>query len=206
MWIDDANGRLITLVGEIAPLSDEPARTIAFDIFDTTVPEYEGSAPRPYEALTFVPPDEVKFNPVVVGPYIYTVGSTSGVQLWGSCDQITGHIDWNTLNAMLCGGSDVHGWVTGTEKIANVEVFLNNTSLGFASLTGPVRTDVDSRTPAIPWHISWTVDAIPTGEQTLRVVGTDVAGHIRQFASQRVFFPGSPNNCVPRRGRAIRAH
>jgi len=206
MWIDDANGRLVTLVDEIDPLSGEPARTVAFDIFDVTVPQYEGSAPRPYEALTFVPPDEVKFNPVVVGPYVYTVGERSGVQLWGACDQITGNIDWNTLSAMFCGGSDVHGWVTGTEKIANVEVFFDNVSKGFAVLTGPVRTDVDSRTPAIPWHIKLNLDATAAGEHTLRVVGTDVAGNIRQFDSQRIFFPGPPNNCVVPRTHAVRLH
>ena len=206
MWIDDANGRLVTLVDEIDPLSLEPARTIAFDIFDVTVPQYEGSAPRPYEALTFVPPDEVKYNPVVVGPYVYTVGSQSGLQLWGACDQITGHIDWNTLAAALCGGADIHGWVTGTEKIANVEVFLDGTSQGFANLSGPLRTDVDSRTPAIPWHITINLDNTSAGEHTLRVVGTDVAGNIRQFASQTILFPGPPNNCVPRRTHAIRLH
>jgi hypothetical protein len=204
MWIDDANGRLVTLIDEIDPLSGEPARTIAFDIFDVTVPQYEGSAPRPYEALTFVPPDEVKFNPVVVGPYIYTVGSQSGLQLWGACDQITGHIDWNTLAAAFCGGADIHGWVTGTEKIANVEVFLDGVSKGFANLSGPLRTDVDSRTPAIPWHVNLTLDAVTAGEHTLRVVGTDVAGNIRQFASQTILFPGPPNNCVPKRTHAVR--
>jgi hypothetical protein len=206
MWIDDANGRLVTMVDEIDPLTRQPARTIAFDIFDVTVPQYEGSAPRPYEALTFVPPDEVKFNPVVVGPYVYTVGERSGVQLWGACDQITGAIEWNSIAATLCGGSDVHGWVTGTEKIANVEVFFDNVSKGFATLTGPLRADIDSRTPAVPWHINLNLDDTAAGEHTLRVVGTDVAGNIRQFGSQTILFPGAPNNCVPRRGRAIRAH
>lgn len=206
MWIDDANGRLVTLVDEIDPLSGQPARTIAFDIFDVTVPQYEGSAPRPYEAMTFVPPDEVKFNPVVVGPYVYTVGSVSGLQLWGACDQITGHIDWNSLAAARCGGADIHGWVTGTEKIANVEVFLDGVSKGFANLTGALRTDVDSRTPAVPWHTTINLDSVPAGEHTLRVVGTDVAGNIRQFGSQTILFPGPPNNCVNIRGHAIRAH
>ena len=205
-FLDDANGRLITLVDEIDPLTGDPARTIAFDIFDYTVPQLEGSAPREYEALSFVVPDEVKSNPVAVGPYVYTVGEVSGVQEWGACDQVTGHIDWNTIAGLLCGGAELHGWVTGTQKIANVEIFLDNTSLGFADLTGPIRTDVDTRTPAVPWRITVNLDTTAKGDHTIRAVGTDILGNRRQFAIQRVFFPGPGSNCVPRRGRAIRAH
>lgn len=204
MFFDDPNGRLVTMIDEIDPLSGDSARTIAFDLFDFTVPQYEGSAPRGYEALSFVVPDEVKFNPVTVGPYVYTVGEISGLQTWGACDQITGHIDWNTLNAMLCGGAEIHGWVTGTQKVSNVEVFLDNTSLGFATLGGPLRTDVDTRTPAAQWRITVNLDSTAKGDHQLRVVGTDTLGNRRQFASQRVFFPGPGSNCVPRRAHAVR--
>jgi hypothetical protein len=119
---------------------------------------------------------------------------------------MTGHIDWNTLQAMLCGGAEIHGWVTGTQKISNVELFLDGTSLGFANPGGPVRTDVDSRTPAVPWRISVNLDATVKGDHVLRAVGTDSLGNRRQFSSQRVYFPGPGSNCVPRRGRAIRGH
>lgn len=205
-WFDDPNGRLVTMIDEVDPLTLESARTVAFDVFDFTVPQYEGAAPRDYEALSFIVPDEVKYNPVTVGPYVYTVGVISGLQTWGACDQITGHIDWNTLNAMLCGGAEVHGWVTGTQKISNVELFLDGTSLGFATVGGPLRTDVDTRTPAVPWRITVNLDQTVKGDHILRAVGTDSLGNRRQFFSQRIYFPGPGSNCVPRRGRAIRSH
>ncbi|MGZ7040547.1 MAG: hypothetical protein ACXVH7_02030, partial [Thermoanaerobaculia bacterium] len=64
--------------------------------------------------------------------------------------------------------------------------------------------DVDTRTPAAQWRITVNLDATATGDHQLRVVGTDTLGNRRQFASQRVFFPGPGSNCVPRRGHAVR--
>ncbi len=58
MFFDDPNGRLVTMIDEINPLTRDSARTIAFDVFDFTVPQFEGSAPRGYEALSFVVPAE----------------------------------------------------------------------------------------------------------------------------------------------------
>src|SRR5581483_9565005 len=64
-WIDNQTYRLITLVEERDPQKIyTPARTIAFDVFDFTAPQYEGSDPRLYEAVSRVDDDEVKWNPV----------------------------------------------------------------------------------------------------------------------------------------------
>lgn len=201
-WIDDVTARLVTLIDEKNPHTLQPARTIAFDVFDLTVFQYEGSDPRIYEAISMVTPDEVKFDPVTVGTLIYTVGSNSGLQTWGACGQMTGRIEWDGTQALPCGGAELHGWVTGDQKIANVELFLDGGSLGSATLGGPPRIDVPSRTPVTTWRINVNLDATSRGEHTLRAVGTDAIGNRRQFAYQRIFFPGSPQNCVARRRQA----
>lgn len=198
-WFDIPSGRLITMIDEIDPLTQEPARSIAFDVFDFTVPQLETSAPRLYEALTMLTADEVKYNPVAVGPLVYVVGDRSGLQTWGACNQIAGQIEWDGPQALFCGGTEVHGWVTGTEKITSVELFLDGTSLGPASLGGPPRIDVDSRTPVATWRVSVNLDATARGDHTLRAVGTDAVGNRRQFASVRAFFPGPGANCQNRR-------
>jgi len=198
-WFDIPSARLITLVEEIDPLTSETSRSIAFDVFDFTVPQLETSAPRLYEALTFLTADEVKFNPVAVGPLVYVVGDRSGLQTWGACNQIAGQIEWDGPQALFCGGTELHGWVTGTEKISSVEIFLDSTSLGSASLAGPPRTDIDSRTPVATWRLTVNLDATARGDHTIRAVGTDAVGNRRQFSSQRAFFPGPGANCQNRR-------
>lgn len=199
-YLDDANGRLITLVNELDPQTLRPARTIAFDIFDFTVPELEGSDPRLYEAVSYTTVDEVKYNPVVAGPYVYVIGEQSGMQTYGACGQVTGKIelDANTA-AFSCGGSEIHGWVTGTQKISNVELFLDNTSLGAAALSGPPRIDIPSRTPVTTFRVNVNLDATARGEHQLRAVGTDANGDRRQFAAMRIFFNGPGQNCTLRR-------
>ncbi|HET7433530.1 MAG TPA: hypothetical protein VFN10_02325 [Thermoanaerobaculia bacterium] len=203
-WFDDSNGRLITLVEEVDPQTGDAARTIAFDVFDFTVPYYEGSAERIYEDLSFTSTDEVKYNPVAVGPYIYTVGEMSGLQTWGACGQLTGRVELDTPLQLSCGGAEIHGWVTGNQKIANVEVFLDSSALGAATISGATRPDIMSKTPAQTWRINVNLDATTRGEHVLRAVGTDALGNRRQFASQRIFFPGPGQNCVNRR-RAVTA-
>lgn len=199
-WFDIPSARLITLVEEIDPLTGDPSRSIAFDVFDFTVPQLEVSAPRLYEALTFLTADEVKFNPVAVGPLVYVVGDRSGLQTWGDCNQIAGQIEWDGTQALFCGGSEIHGWVTGTEKISSVELFLDGTSLGPATVGGPPRTDISSRTPVSTWRITLsTLDSTARGDHLLRAVGTDAIGNRRQFASVRAFFPGPGANCQNRR-------
>jgi len=198
-WIDDQTGRLITLVEERDPQTLEPARTVAFDVFDFNTPMYEGSDPRLYEAVSYVDDDEVKWNPVVVGPLVYVVGEQTGITTYGMCGQMTGHIDWDGTAALNCGGADLRGWVTGDQKIANVEVFLDNGSLGAATLNTVPRPDVSSRTPVSNWRIGINLDQTPRGEHTLRAVGTDAFGNRRQFASVRVFFNGPGGNCINRR-------
>ena len=79
-FIDDQNGRMVTMVDELDPQTLNPARTIAIDVFDFTVPLYEGSDQRIYENVSYTMPDEVKYNPVAVGPFVYVVGSMSGLQ------------------------------------------------------------------------------------------------------------------------------
>lgn len=198
-WIDDAAGRLITMVDEVDPHTLQPARTFAFDTFDYAVPMYEGKDPRLYEQVSYTLIDEVKYNPVAVGPYVYVIGERSGLQSYGVCGQMDGRIEWDSPQTLACGGAEIHGWVTGTTKIANVELFLDGGSLGAATLTGPPRTDVPSTTPVTPWRINVNLDATSKGEHVLRAVGTDILGNRRQFSSVRVFFGGPGQNCFVRR-------
>ncbi len=198
-WFDDQNGRLITLIDEKDPQTLKPARTVAFDVFDLTVPMWEGSDQRGYENVTYVTPDEVKHNPVAIGGNIYTVGEMSGLQTWGSCDQVTGRIEFDNASSLTCGGTDIHGWVTGDQKIVNVELFLDNGALGAANINSSARNDVPSKTPVLTWRVNVNLDSMARGEYLLRAVGTDSFGNRRQFASQRVFFSGPGRNCTSRR-------
>jgi hypothetical protein len=198
-WIDEQAGRLIMMVDDKDPATLKPARTFAFDVFDYTVPQYEGSDPRVYEYVSYTQGDEVKYNPLTVGPYVYVVGENSGLQVYGACQIVTGHIDWTNTGALICGGTEIHGWVTGSQKIASVELFLDGGSLGTASLSGPPRTDVPSKTPVTPWRINVNLDATPAGLHLLRAIGTDSLGNRVQFASQPVLFGGPGQNCTTRR-------
>lgn len=198
-WIDDQTGRLITIVEERDPQTLLPARSVAFDVFDFNTPMYEGSDQRYYETVSYFEDDEVKWNPVVVGPLVYVVGELSGLSTYGMCGQITGRIDWDGTQALNCGGSELRGWVTGVQKIANVEVFLDNGSLGAATINLVPRPDVSSRTPVSSWRVNVNLDQTARGEHTVRAVGTDAFGNRRQFASVRVFFNGPGGNCVNRR-------
>lgn len=204
-FYDDPNARLITLIEEIDPLTLDPARTIAFDIFDFTVDQFEGSVERIYEDVTMTLEDEVKYNPLAAGAFVYVVGEESGTQEWGACNRATGRIELDSPTFLICGGTEIHGWVTGTQKIVNVELFLDNTSLGSAIVGGPVRNDVSSTTPVVNWRVpNVNLDATARGDHLLRAIATDSLGQRRQFAFKRIFFPGAPNNCsIPRR-RAVR--
>lgn len=201
-WFDEQNGRLITLIDEKDPQTLKPSRTVAFDVFDFTVPMWEGSDQRGYETVTYVTPDEVKYNPVAVGPYVYTVGSRSGLQTWGSCGEMAGRIEWDGTSALTCGGADIHGWITGSQKIVNVELFLDDTALGAANMSGPPRLDVSARVPVQTWRVNVNLDQTTRGDHLLRAIGTDIFGTRRQFAMQRVFFSGPGQNCVARRRTA----
>lgn len=203
-FYDEANARLITLIEEINPLNLQPARTIAFDVFDFTVPQFEGSVERIYEDVTMTLPDEVKYSPTAAGSSVYVIGDQSGLQEWGACNRVTGRIELDSITYLTCGGSEIHGWVTGTQKIVNVELFLDNTSLGAATVGGPSRTDVSSTAPVSPWRINVNLDSIARGEHLLRAIGTDILGQRRQFAFKRIFFPGTPNNCTVPKRRAVR--
>ncbi len=196
---DEMSGRLITMVDELNPLTLEPARTIAFDVFDFATPQYEGTDPRLYETVSATTGDEVKWDPLAVGPYVYTVGELTGLQTWGACEQMAGKVEIDSVAQLSCGGTEIHGWVTGTQKIANVELFLDSGSLGSASLAGVPRTDVSSRTPVLTWRINVNLDQTARGNHTMRAVGTDALGNRRQFASQLMFFPGPGQNCTQRR-------
>ena len=197
--IDDQTARLITMIDELDPQTLQPARTIAFDVFDYSVPIYQGSFNRNYEQVSYTQSDEVKSNPLVVGPFVYVIGDQTGLQTYGACGQMSGRFEFDGLAGITCAGAEIHGWVTGASKITNVEVFLDGGSLGSASLTGPARIDVPSTTPVSPFRIGVNLDATVRGEHLLRAVGTDVNGNRRQFASQKVFFPGPGSNCVTRR-------
>jgi hypothetical protein len=202
-FIDDQSGRLITMIDQIDPQTLKPARTIAFDVFDYGVFMYEGSLPRIYEQISYLPNnDEVKWNPFAVGPVVYVIGETTGLQTYGACGQMSGKIEFSGIGGLACSGAELHGWVTGALKITNVELFLDNGSLGSANLTGPPRIDVPSTTPVTPWKIAVNLDQTPKGVHLLRAVGTDSNGNRRQFASVSVLFPGPGSNCVTRRRSA----
>jgi hypothetical protein len=196
---DEANGRLITMIDELDYATLQPARTIAFDVFDYATAMLEGSDPRQYEQVSYTQGDEVKWNPLAVGSLVYVVGELTGTQTYGACGLMTGRIEFDTIAGTVCGGAEIHGWVTGTLKITNVELFLDGGSLGSASLSGPPRIDIPSTTPVSTWRVFANLDAITKGEHVLRAVGTDASGNRRQFSSQRILFPGPGSNCVARR-------
>lgn len=203
-FYDETTARLVTMIEEIDPMTLEPARTIAFDVFDLFVPFYEGSAERIYEDVTRTTDDEVKYNPVMVGPYVYVVGETTGTQSWGACGLVSGRIELESPTWLSCGGAEIHGWVTGPQKIVNVELFLNNTSLGSAQLADTPRDDVSSKTPVTMWRVAVNLDQTARGEYQLRAIGTDILGNRRQFALKRLFFAGPGSNCTVPRRRSVR--
>jgi hypothetical protein len=215
---DDSGTRLITMVDEMDPQTLLPARTFAFDVFNYNIVMFEGQDPRQYEQVSYTQGDEIKYNPVATGPFVYVVGEVSGVQEYGVCGQMSGRIEFS-LASLPCpaatGGptnATVHGWVTGANKIANVELFLDGSSLGSAPTTdnsNPPRTDVPSTTPVQSWSIGIALPSNlggpagmgnPGQVHYLTAVGTDVNGNRSQFASQVVFFvPNWQSNCLARR-------
>lgn len=190
--------RLVTLIDEKDPMTGRAARTIAFDVFDFTVPFYEGTSPRIFEDVTFTLPDEVKHSPVVAGPFVYVNGEISGLQVWGACGQIAGGIESGRIENTPCGGFELRGFVTGALRITDVEIFLDGTSLGNATVGG-ARFDIASKTPVVNWRLPVNLDNVSRGNHTIRAVGTDADGNVRQFASKTVFFNGPGRNCTPRR-------
>lgn len=202
---DEAGSRLITMIDELDPQTLRPARTIAFDVFDYGVPMYEGVDPRVYEQVSYTLTDEVKWNVTSVGSLVYVVGEMSGTQTYGACGLMSGKIEFDSVTSLPCGGAYVSGWVTGATKIANVELFLDGTSLGPpAPPSGPERIDVVATTPVSPWRVGVNFDNTARGIHVLRAVGTDASGNRRQFASQSVFFPGPGSNCFTRRRSVAR--
>lgn len=203
-WYDDQAARLITLIDEVDPMTLQAARTIAFDVFDFTVPQYEGSVERIYEDVTLTHEDEVKVNPVAVGSNIYVIGEKSGVQSWGACGVAAGRIEMDSVTHLTCGGGEIHGWVTGAQRIARVELFLDGASLGTANISSVTRHDVSAPTPVLTWRVPVNLDSTAAGEYELRAVATDALGNRRQFASRMVYFPGPGSNCTNPRRRSVR--
>ncbi|HEX3584259.1 MAG TPA: hypothetical protein VH087_21015, partial [Thermoanaerobaculia bacterium] len=199
---DDAGSRLIMEVDERDPITTNPARTIGFDVFDFSVPQLNISDPRIWESSSYTTGDEVKWNPVAVGPYVYTIGEVSGLQSWGACGLMTGKIELDNVTELFCGGTEIHGWVTGAQKVSSVEVFLDNASLGPATISTLPRIDVSSRTPVFTWRATVNLDNTAKGDHVMRIVATDALGNRRQVFSQRMYFPGPPSNCTIRRSRA----
>ena len=129
---------------------------------------FEGRDPRQYEQVSYTQGDEVKWNPLSVGSLVYVVGEMTGTQTYGACGQMTGKIEFELDRGTVCGGAEIHGWVTGTLKITNVELLLDGGSLGSASLSGPPRIDIPSTTPVSTWRVAVNLDAITRGEHVLR--------------------------------------
>lgn len=203
-WYDDQTGRLFTLIDEVDPMTLKAARTIAFDVFDFSVPTQPGSVERIYEDVTLTNEDEVKYNPVAIGNNLYVVGGSSGVQSWGSCGVAAGRIEMDSPLQLTCGGGEIHGWVTGQQRITGVELFLDDTLLGNADLASIPRTDVSSTTPVLTWRLPVNLDLTARGSYQLRALATDALQNRRQFASRTVFFPGPGENCTTPRRRAVR--
>ncbi|HEX8170123.1 MAG TPA: hypothetical protein VF824_06255 [Thermoanaerobaculia bacterium] len=204
-FFDDTTGRLVTMIDEIDPQTLESARTIAFDVYDLTVPQLEGSAERIYEEVTMTTEDEVKHNPVAVGPYVYVIGESSGLQTWGSCGAMTGRIELDSVRELVCGSTQVHGWVTGTNKVISVELFLDTTSLGPAKLgESSPRNNISATTPITPWTIGVNFDTLTAGTRVLRAIGTDINNNRRQFAAKPIYFPGPGQNCITPKRRSVR--
>ena len=201
---DEQSARLITMVEEVDPMTLDAARTVAFDVFDLSVIQFEGSVERIYEDVTLVQEDEVKHNPVAVGPYVYVIGEETGLQSYGACGQVTGRIELQGPHHLTCNGGFIRGWVTGVQRVTGVELFLDNTPLGPATLGGVLRQEVSSRTPVTPWSVPVNLDATQRGEYQLRAIATDILGNRRQFANKRIFFEGPGENCKNPRRRAVR--
>jgi hypothetical protein len=203
---DETTARLITMIEEVDPMTLDAARTVAFDVFDLSVIQFEGAVERIYEDVTLVQEDEVKHNPVAVGPFVYVIGEATGLQSYGACGQVTGRIELQGPHHLTCGGSYIRGWVTGVQRVEVVELFLDNTPLGRATFGGVPRQDVSSRTPVTPWSIKVNLDATPRGEYQLRAIATTIESRDlrRQFASQRIFFEGPGENCTNPRRRSVR--
>src|SRR5258708_12941001 len=79
-YFDEPNGRMITMIDEKDMDTLQPARTIAFDVFDFTVPFGSGSDPRPNENVSYVTPHEVKFHPTTAAPSVYLSAPPSRIQ------------------------------------------------------------------------------------------------------------------------------
>lgn len=196
-WISDE--RLITMVDEKNPMNWKPGRTIAFDVFDFGIPLYDGFDDRLYENVSHVETNEVLWNPLAVGPYVYAIGEVSGVNVYGACGEISGKIELDNLLELPCGGAEIHGWVTGQNKITSIEVFLDSASLGFATITRE-RHDISSSRQVWEWAISVNLDETSEGQHMIRVLATDTEGNERQFDSMIQLFPGpDEGNCRARR-------
>ncbi len=201
-WLNGT--RLITMIDEKDPfMPGESARTIAFDVFDFTVPFYEGFDDRIYENVSMTTTNERLFDPILVGPYVYVVGEMSGTQKWGACGRMAGAIQLDTVRGLSCGGAEIHGWVTGAAKIVNVEVFLGGTFLGSATLGLP-RTDIVASSEVLTWTIPVNFDDTARGTQAIRAIATDAQGNRYQFAASDVYFPGPGANCTNRRRTVTR--
>lgn len=194
----DDNNHLITMIDEKNPMTGKSARTVAFDVFDMTIPLWNGYDDRLYENVSLTDTDEVKWDPLAVGPFIYVNGEVSGAQTYGACGQMAGELELGLLGSLPCGGAEIHGWVTGAHKITDVEVYLDNSSLGHAAL-GRERADVSSKTPVTGWSVVVNLDQVTRGEHLFRVVATDVMGNTRQIHSKQIFFNGPGQNCTTRK-------
>jgi hypothetical protein len=196
-YIDDL--RLITLIDEKNPLTGKPARTLAFDAFDFSVPIYQGADDRIFENVSYTFPDELKYHPLLVGSFVHVIGEVSGTQKWGACDQMAGYVNFDFIKALPCGGAELYGAVTSKHKMTSVEIYVDNRSLGFAQL-GEERYDVDNASgPIRSFSINVDLDNETTGSHLLRAIGTDIFGNRRQFWTKDVYFPGPGENCTHRK-------
>ncbi|HSN69200.1 MAG TPA: hypothetical protein VLV48_08145 [Thermoanaerobaculia bacterium] len=196
-WVNDT--RMVTMIDEKDPLRlGESARTIAFDVFDFTVPFYEGFDDRIYENVSMTATNERLFNPIMVGPYVYVVGEMTGTQKWGACGRMAGAIELDSVRGLSCGGSEIHGWVSGATRIVNVEIFLDGQFLGNATIGNP-RSDIVTSNEVLTWTLPVNLDAITRSTRAIRAIATDVSGNRYQFAATDVYFPGPGQNCTNRR-------
>jgi len=189
--------RMIALIDELDPLHRMPARTIALDVFDLSVPPSSGSDRHAFETVTRTYPDEVKSDPLVTSRFVHVIGSQDGVETWGGCDDVIGRIDTDDFPQLTCGDIEIHGTVTSGVTISVVDLILDDRYLGTATLGASSRRADLPGAVVRNWSLRTNFGIVQPGNHRLTAIATDVHNKEHRFASQTVFLAGT--KCSQRR-------